>query len=107
MIGVTLFCVVCAVVAYFREFLFEYWPVALVFVPTALICFTLITFAQRRKPVLIISLVGAFFGYFFIPAEIHMGALPVTVWKIIWRDYTFMFFSPPLGSLLFGGAALA
>src|SRR5205823_60878 len=76
------------------------------FVPTAIVVLTLVSFARSRKTTLALSIIGAFFGFLFAPAQIDMGPGPSTIWQAVSPLFFPMAFWPPLGAAIFGGAVL-
>jgi len=107
MVVVTLVCVICAVAASYGEDFGAYLLVASLFVPTAIVCLTLVSFAKRRKTTLAISILGAVIGWFLLmPVSMHMGPGPKTAWEVIQPDIIPFAIFPPIGALVFGGSLL-
>lgn len=106
MLIVTLICVVCAVAAYHRENLDAYLLVASLFVPTGIVCLTLVSFAKRRKTTLAISILGAVIGAFFMSGRMRIGPPPQTAWEVVQPDIVPFAIFPPFGALVFGGSLL-
>src|SRR5215475_5926540 len=71
MLGVTLFCVMCAVVAYYGKDFDVFLVIALLFVPTAIVCLVVASFAKKRIIVLGFSILGAFVFSIFMPPTIQ------------------------------------
>jgi len=105
MLGITLFCILCGLAVNYSEMMFAYVLICASFLPTAIVCLTLVSFSRRRKTVLILSILGAFVPVLPGPAVMHTGPEPLTVWQAINGLWPFAIL-PPLGALLFGGAAL-
>jgi hypothetical protein len=103
---ITLLCLLCGLAVNFPLQTLAFVFIAGAFVPTAIVCLTLVSFSRRRMTVLIISMLGAGICVLLGPAQIHMGPPPRTVWESVQPLYAGMSF-PALGALLLGATALA
>jgi len=108
MLGITLFCILCALAVNYREASFAYALLFASFVPTAIVCLTLVSFSRRRKTVLFCSIIGALMiGMCCLPVQLlPPPGDPTRIWTHTAPMFSAMTVFPPLGALLFGGAAL-
>jgi len=109
LVAITLFCLFCGLAVNYPEASLPFLQLFSLFIPFAIVCLTLVSFARNRKTVLAISTVGGLVLWLLVtPPVIHMGhpALQAN-WDFIVRDYLSVTIYAPLGALLFGGAALA
>lgn len=108
MVVITLICVVLGVAASYGDVV-AYLLLASLFVPTAVVCLVVASFSHRRIFVLGFSIAGAL--TFSILMHVDPSRVdhrnPDNPWDYIGPFAFPMATIPPLGALIFGGAALA
>lgn len=103
MIGVTVFCVLCGLLASNDEQQIAYALTVLALTPGGIVGLIFVTFAHRRELVLLVWTMGMVVGIAFAPG----GRGPMTVWQAIGPVFIPLSIGATLGALLFGCIALA
>lgn len=109
MIGVTLFCVACAVAVNFPKPVLVFFVAAFVFGPTVVIWFLLFRYWNRPILITVACFIGAAMGFMFFPPAVifFMGSVLGVPWTGWLQDMTYFLvpIGPPVGAAVIGAIA--
>jgi hypothetical protein len=105
LVGVTVVCVICALVANFPKAAFAVVLAVPFFLPTVVVCATLPWFSLRPRGALATALAGAIIGWLLTPTlYVNWGTSVPEWWDLYSLDLQTQAWPPALGAFVLGFA---